>query len=519
MPHVVDAKMHPLDSGRWGIGRGFLSPGRRENCDLSQPINLGANVRLRHLLEHPAALRRQRRLLTGTITIRACASICDVAQITIIGLALRPMFPAAAETFSLSQSFALALLAAALAVATRRSLRSRNNGDFTQTQVNPQRAALATFAAVALLSAICWVTLSQSITPNPQCRTAWFLTWAIASSLTAAGLRYAMAHFAERLECGNRIVIIGSPEHVDPIACTVDAAPNSLFRLAGRFDDRKPGAFDAVAEIIARGGVDRVLLALNGPDAADRIAAVCDKLADQPVRVSLALDPSTLAGFRGGAASRDRLPLIDIADDPHGGVGGVVKRYLDVGLAAFVLLLTAPVTMLTALAIKLDSRGPILFRQWRFGVGSQPILVLKFRTMRTEAGDENGAARTLARDPRVTRVGRFLRRTSIDELPQLFNVLRGDMSLVGPRPHPLHMRVGDTYYFEAVAHYRARHLIRPGITGWAQINGSRGAVDTIGKARRRVELDLYYVEHWSLWLDLRILVLTALGGFLSLDAD
>jgi lipopolysaccharide/colanic/teichoic acid biosynthesis glycosyltransferase len=161
----------------------------------------------------------------------------------------------------------------------------------------------------------------------------------------------------------------------------------------------------------------------------------------------------------------------------------------------------------------------VLFRQWRFGLGNRPIFVLKFRTMRIEGCDATGERRTVARDSRVTRVGRFLRRTSIDELPQLINVLRGEMSLVGPRPHPLHMRVGDSYYFDAVSRYRVRHLVKPGITGWAQINGSRGEVDTLEKARRRVELDLWYLQNWSLVLDFRILLSTALGRFGTWHAD
>ncbi len=486
---------------------------------MSEPIHLGADLALRRLLDQPVPPQRQRRMLRGMQAIRVGASLADAAQVIIVGLALRPLFPAAADTFSFSQALALALLAAALAVATRRALRLPERIELEHTQAAAGRAATAAFAAVALLSAVCWVTLSQSVTPNPHGRTAWFVTWAIISSFTAAGLRHAAFRLAEQLECGCRILVIGSPEHTIPAARTIEAAPRSRWRLVDRFDDREPGALDAAVDLTARHGADLVLLAMAGPDAAARVAAACERLADQPVRVSLALDASTLGGVRRTAANRDGLPLFDIAYDPHGGLRGLVKRCLDIGVASLVLLLASPALLLAALAIKLESPGPVLFRQPRFGVGSQPILVLKFRTMRAEARDLSGAQRTLARDPRVTRVGRFLRRTSIDELPQLFNVLRGDMSLVGPRPHPLHMQVGNKYYFEAVARYRARHLIRPGITGWAQVNGSRGAVDTLEKARRRIELDLHYLEHWSLWLDLRILLRTALGGFLSVNAD
>ncbi|MDT8263354.1 sugar transferase, partial [Roseomonas sp. DSM 102946] len=192
---------------------------------------------------------------------------------------------------------------------------------------------------------------------------------------------------------------------------------------------------------------------------------------------------------------------------------------LDIALVMASLPLIAPVLIMAAIAIKLDSPGPVFFRQWRFGLGTQPVQILKFRSMYTDRGDTTGEARTTARDSRVTRVGRILRRTSIDELPQLLNVLRGDMSLVGPRPHATHMKVEGNYYFEAVEHYRLRHRVKPGLTGWAQVNGSRGEVDTLDKAYRRVDLDLWYINNWSITLDLKIIFKTVFGGFATLKAD
>ena len=164
---------------------------------------------------------------------------------------------------------------------------------------------------------------------------------------------------------------------------------------------------------------------------------------------------------------------------------------------------------IVALLIKLDSRGPVLFSQQRFGLNNEAIPVLKFRTMYVDRGDRSGAQRTVQHDPRVTRVGRVIRALSIDELPQLINVLRGEMSVVGPRPHAIAMKAGDgVLYGDAVAQYFHRHRVKPGITGWAQVNGLRGEVDTLSKARARVAHDLYYIEHWSPWLDLRILLKT-----------
>ena len=165
---------------------------------------------------------------------------------------------------------------------------------------------------------------------------------------------------------------------------------------------------------------------------------------------------------------------------------------------------------MVALAIKLDSPGPVFFRQKRFGFNEDLFNCWKFRTMQQHRADANGEVLTRRDDDRITRVGRFLRRTSIDELPQLFNVLKGEMSLVGPRPHATSAKAAGRLYTEAVEVYAARHRVKPGITGWAQVNGWRGETDTLEKIERRVEYDLFYIENWSLSLDLKILLRTAM---------
>jgi polysaccharide biosynthesis protein PslA len=177
------------------------------------------------------------------------------------------------------------------------------------------------------------------------------------------------------------------------------------------------------------------------------------------------------------------------------------------------LLLAAPVMAVAAVLIKLDSKGPVFFAQERFGFDNSAVNILKFRTMYTNRGDPTGGSRTTRDDPRVTRVGRILRATSIDELPQLLNVLKGDMSLVGPRAHPLAMKVEDKYYFDAIKEYPRRHRVKPGITGWAQIHGLRGEVERAESARQRLAFDLYYIENWSLWLDLKIMLRTVIAVF------
>jgi exopolysaccharide biosynthesis polyprenyl glycosylphosphotransferase len=194
-----------------------------------------------------------------------------------------------------------------------------------------------------------------------------------------------------------------------------------------------------------------------------------------------------------------------VMDKPLDEVAALVKRIEDVVIAAICLLITLPLMLMIAVAIKLDSRGPALFRQKRLGANNLPFDLLKFRSMYEEQTDPLGHQLTRAGDPRITRVGRFLRMTSLDELPQLINVLKGEMSLVGPRPHALAASAAGVAYARAISDYPIRHRVKPGITGWAQVNGWRGETKTIEQIRRRVEHDLYYVENWSLGFDLLIL--------------
>jgi putative colanic acid biosysnthesis UDP-glucose lipid carrier transferase len=204
--------------------------------------------------------------------------------------------------------------------------------------------------------------------------------------------------------------------------------------------------------------------------------------------------------LRAAFAPLDELGLADVSGFP-------AKRVLDVTLALAALLLTLPLLALITLAIALDSRGPVLFAQRRIGLGGQPFAILKFRSMKVlEDGAENTQA--VEGDARITRIGRLLRASSLDELPQLFNVLAGDMSLVGPRPHAA---AHDEYYASHLADYRLRHLVKPGITGWAQIHRARGATPTLKHMQARIDLDIFYIAHESVTFDLRILARTPLA--------
>ncbi|AZG16068.1 MULTISPECIES: undecaprenyl-phosphate glucose phosphotransferase [Cupriavidus] len=207
------------------------------------------------------------------------------------------------------------------------------------------------------------------------------------------------------------------------------------------------------------------------------------------------------------------LPVIDLNSPPVSGITGVVKASFDRVFSFAVLVGLSPLLLVIAALVKLSSPGPVLFRQQRLGIDGRPFAVYKFRTMRMHA--DHGVTQATRGDPRVTRIGAFLRRTSLDELPQFLNVLRGEMSVVGPRPHAMEH---NELYKELIDRYMLRHRVKPGITGWAQINGLRGQTDTIDKMRKRIEFDIYYIQHWSFQLDLRIILRTALHGWTGATA-
>lgn len=272
------------------------------------------------------------------------------------------------------------------------------------------------------------------------------------------------------------------------------------------------GDLDALLELARKGRLDQVILAVPRISQA-RLDQISETLSSAAIdlcvlpRETLELTTSYRVSFLGS------LPVFAVWQQPMRDIDGILKELIDYAVAIIAIVLLSPLLVLTAAAIRLESKGPILFRQERFGFNNNEISVLKFRSMYVDRQDQSGAQRTQKNDPRVTRVGRFIRRTSIDELPQLFNVLKGDMSIVGPRPHATMMRVGDKYYFDAVSGYAARHRVKPGITGLAQVRGLRGEIDTAERARKRVEYDIYYIENWSPLLDIRIIIETVFKLF------
>lgn len=355
----------------------------------------------------------------------------------------------------------------------------------------------------------------------------WYAVWAIIGAtlimINRLLARSILRRMADNGAFDRRIAIYGSGALADRLSSILSSNVDGV-TLVGVFDERRtkdrgtsanaPATVSSLDHLVAKsraGEIDQIIIALPA-DAGHRANDIARRL--EPLSPSLHvcthIEDDLVDPGRALSVSRiGTIGLLDINRKPLGDWGVIVKAVEDFVLGAIALVLFLPVMALIAIAIKLDSRGPALFRQRRHGLNRRVIEVLKFRTMHVQ---ENGhEVRQATRgDPRVTRVGRFLRSTSLDELPQLFNVLRGEMSLVGPRPHAL---VHDDHYGEMLERYANRHRVKPGMTGLAQVEGYRGPTETDEMMKGRVERDLHYIDNWSLWLDLHIMAKTVVLGF------
>ncbi|MFD2234848.1 undecaprenyl-phosphate glucose phosphotransferase [Phaeospirillum tilakii] len=338
----------------------------------------------------------------------------------------------------------------------------------------------------------------------------------VGMALTRLLLDRALLRLGEGGRIARTVAIVGGGAQGARLLALLRHQHEPWTRVLGVFDDRRgrcdgqtppTGTVDDLIELSRRQPVDEILIALPW-GAETRLLELLDKLKPIPGNIRLAPDAIGYHFLNGGFDRLDGVPVYNIYGRPMGEWGALAKRVEDLVLGSLALMVAAPVMLACALAVRLDSPGPILFRQQRYGYGNGLIEVFKFRSMYHEARDVNATRLATPDDPRITRVGRFLRRTSLDELPQLFNVLGGSMSLVGPRPHATQAKAAGRLYQEVVSEYGLRHKIKPGITGWAQVNGWRGETNTEEKILRRVECDLYYMEHWSVMLDLEILFRT-----------
>lgn len=353
----------------------------------------------------------------------------------------------------------------------------------------------------------------------------WLLSWFACGIVLLAIDRLVVSVIVRRMTASGslerRTVIVGGGPAGEEVLRELAAQRHTDLRICGVFDDRaddrspdvvigfpKLGSVDDLVEFARRTRIDLIIFTLP-ITAEERILQMLRKLWVLPIDIRLAAHAAKLR-FRPRSYSWiGSVPVLDVFDKPITDWNVFAKSLFDRIVGAILLVLLAPLMALIALAVKLDSKGPVLFRQKRHGFNNEQIEVFKFRSMYADQLDHNVVKQVTRGDPRVTRVGRIIRKTSLDELPQLFNVVfKGNLSLVGPRPHALQAKAAEHPYEVVVDGYFARHRVKPGITGWAQIHGWRGETDTPEKIQKRVECDLYYIENWSLLLDIYILAAT-----------
>ncbi len=370
------------------------------------------------------------------------------------------------------------------------------------------------------------LTLAAATGSTQDLRVQFFLLWwgvALAAFVTVHCLvAWAVTRAQRTGRLATRLALVGAGAPAAQFLRRIRQHDPAVM-VMGVFDDRRSrvptsvegcpvlGTLDDLLLFAAAEHLDQIVIALP-QHAASRRLACFEKLRHLPIDVRLSPDLAGLELVGHGFTELGGLPLLRVFDRPLTGWAWLAKSVEDRVLAGMVLLLTAPLILGIAVMVRLDSPGPVLFRQRRFGFDNRPIDVLKFRTMYVEhCAEADGTLKAARRaDARVTPIGRLLRRTSLDELPQFLNVLCGQMSIVGPRPHAVahHER-----YAGLIDGYLARHRVRPGITGWAQVNGLRGEAETLARMQERVRYDLHYIENWSLLLDLRIILRTLLVGF------
>ncbi|AIO31049.1 undecaprenyl-phosphate glucose phosphotransferase [Burkholderia cenocepacia] len=357
----------------------------------------------------------------------------------------------------------------------------------------------------------------------------WFVYWTAITGATLIGSRIT-THLALRSvrQAGlnlRSVAVVGYGQHCHHVVRKLDDSPASGFRATAILDLRPvvetahPGVstfhdFDRFATYVRDSGVQEIWLALPLSEEATILRFV-NEFGDELVNIRFIPDVRSVALFDGAMIDLVGAPAINLVASPLSRHAMIQKEIFDRLFAAVALLSLMPLMVLIAIAVKLSSPGPVFFKQFRKGADGREFRILKFRTMRVHAEAAGVVTQATRTDARITRVGRFLRRTSLDELPQFLNVLRGEMSVVGPRPHAIEH---DRLYQKVVDGYIHRYRIKPGITGWAQVNGYRGETDRLEKMQKRVEYDLYYLRNWSFALDMRIVLATVTKGLINTNA-
>ncbi|WP_260513291.1 undecaprenyl-phosphate glucose phosphotransferase [Serratia fonticola] len=350
----------------------------------------------------------------------------------------------------------------------------------------------------------------------------WYIVTCLGLILTRSIIRCCLRYLRSLGYNTRRVAIMGSMPIGIGLAETLRDAHWMGFIVLGFYDDNEKksmgsikscGGFDKLVSDAKKGIIDRIYIAMP-MEQEQTIKKIVAELSDTTCSVLLIPDVFTFNILQSRSEEINGIPVVSLFDTPMSGVNRVIKRIEDVVLSFLILLFISPVLFIIGFLVKITSPGPIIFKQHRYGLDGKPIVVWKFRSMTVMENDESIVQATKG-DIRLTPLGVFLRKTSLDELPQFFNVLKGDMSIVGPRPHAVYH---NEQYRKLIRGYMLRHKMKPGITGWAQINGWRGETDTLDKMQKRVEFDLEYIRSWSVWFDMKIIFLTIFKGFINKSA-
>ncbi len=388
--------------------------------------------------------------------------------------------------------------------------------------LTPQRQ-IVVIPGIGLILFLLLTTCAFALKISEDFSRVWAFSWLIVNMASIVAARFILYRVVRRLsdqgQINRKIAIFGGGEQGRRLINHIEHLNEPWNEIVGVFDDRTDrvetdlagypliGNTDDLIQWCRQNHADEVLIALPW-GAHDRTMAIVHLLASLPVNVRLSPEFIGADMLYRRISNQFRVPMLSLLEKPVTGWGAITKSCLDYLVATIALIMSAPILLIVICAIKLDSPGPIFFRQKRYGFNNQLIGVYKFRSMYAEQTDHNAEIITTKDDPRVTRVGAFLRRFSIDELPQIFNVLSGDMSVVGPRPHALKAKAGKVLYEDVIDQYAVRHKVKPGITGWAQVNGWRGDTHDEAALIGRLEHDLYYIDNWSILFDLSIIFRT-----------
>jgi Undecaprenyl-phosphate glucose phosphotransferase len=378
-----------------------------------------------------------------------------------------------------------------------------------------------TYAVFAVLGCVYYfIVPAIGLELSPTWLKMWLMLQGVHVAFTRAMVLFWTKPSTDKNHYKSRIAIVGGGKAAEDAIATLEKSAHLEIEIVGLFDDRydnrspdsvrkhkKIGKISALADYARVNPVDLIIVAIP-MSAEERLLQILKRLWELPIDIRVSGQAAQLKLSPRAYTYLGDLPLLAIFDRPLSSWNQFLKDVMDRTIALVALVLLSPVMVAVACAVKWESKGPAIFKQKRFGYNNELIEVFKFRSMYTDKADATASKLVTKNDPRVTKVGRIIRKTSLDELPQLFNVLTGQLSLVGPRPHATQAKAAGTLYDDVVEGYFARHKVKPGITGWAQINGWRGETDTHEKLEQRIKHDLDYIDHWSLGFDVMILAKT-----------